>query len=69
VINLFENQSGLAGWHDHHDDLIKYCKTGKVEPAVALMREHIQELQNSIALDRRRPVSFDMLGVFGTGAE
>jgi DNA-binding GntR family transcriptional regulator len=68
VINLFENQSGLSDWHDHHDDLIKHCQTGNVAAAVALMREHIQELQNSIALDRRRPVSFDMLGVFGTGS-
>ena len=33
------------------------------------MQDHIRELENSIALDRRRPVSFDMVGVFGTGAE
>jgi DNA-binding GntR family transcriptional regulator len=66
VINLFENQSGLAGWHDHHGDLIRLCESGRVDAAVALKRDHIQELENSIALDRRRPVSFDMLGVFGT---
>lgn len=67
IINLFENQSGLAGWHDHHDDLIKFCKSRQVEAAVALMREHIRKLESSIALDRRRPVAFDMLGVFGKG--
>jgi DNA-binding GntR family transcriptional regulator len=65
IINLFDNRSGLAGWHDHHGDLIKLCKTRQVEPAVALMKEHIQELADSIALDSRRPVAFDMLGVFG----
>lgn len=65
IINLFENQSGLAGWHDHHDDLIRLCATRQVDAAVALMRDHIRELESSIALDRRRPVSFDMLGVFG----
>ena len=68
VINLFENQGGLAGWHDHHGDLIALCAQRRVEPAVALMREHIRELESSLALDRRRPVSFDMLGVFGTEA-
>ncbi|NKC23269.1 hypothetical protein HED50_21115 [Ochrobactrum oryzae] len=31
------------------------------------MREHIMELQEALALDRRRPVAFDMLGVFGRG--
>jgi DNA-binding GntR family transcriptional regulator len=68
IINLFENQTGLAGWHDHHDDLIRHCQTGDVDAAVALMREHIRELEGSLALDRRRPVAFDMLGVFGTDA-
>jgi hypothetical protein len=33
---------------------------------VALMKDHIRELADSIALDSRRPVAFDMLGVFGT---
>ncbi|MDX3809539.1 GntR family transcriptional regulator [Bosea thiooxidans] len=64
VLNLFENRDGLSGWHDHHDDLVNLCREGKVEPAVALMREHIRELEGSLALDRRRPVSFDMVGVF-----
>jgi DNA-binding GntR family transcriptional regulator len=66
IVNLFENQSGLAGWHDHHGDLIGLCAARKVKPAVALMRDHIRDLESSIALDRRRPVAFDMLGVFAT---
>jgi DNA-binding GntR family transcriptional regulator len=66
LINLFENQTGLSGWHDHHGDLIDHCERGEVAAAVALMRDHIRELESSLALDRRRPVSFDMLGVFGT---
>jgi DNA-binding GntR family transcriptional regulator len=65
VINLFENQLGMEGWHHHHDDLIKHCAAGEVDAAVALMRAHITELQDAISLDRRRPVAFDMLGVFG----
>lgn len=64
IVNLFDNQVGLAGWHDHHDDLIRHCAAGEVEAAVALMRAHILELQQSLALDRRRPVAFDMVGVF-----
>ena len=66
IVNLFDNQVGLAGWHDHHDDLIHHCASGNVDGAVKLMREHIVELQDSLALDRRRPVAFDMVGVFGT---
>ncbi len=68
VINLFDNRTGLTGWHDHHDDLIKLCATGQVTQAVAMMRCHIEELENSLALDSRRPVSFDMVGVFGAEA-
>ena len=30
------------------------------------MRQHILELKNSLVLDRRRPVAFDMVGVFAT---
>lgn len=69
IVNLFDNQVGLAGWHDHHDDLIGHCANGEVEPAVKLMRDHIVELREALVLDRRRPVAFDMLGVFGRGAE
>ncbi len=65
AINLFDNRSGLAGWHDHHGDIIALCRTRRVEAAVGLMRDHIRELADSIALDRRRPVAFDMVGVFG----
>jgi DNA-binding GntR family transcriptional regulator len=66
IINLFENRSSLAGWHHHHDDLITLCEGRRVDQAVALMRKHILEIESGIALDRRRPVSFDMLGVFAT---
>jgi DNA-binding GntR family transcriptional regulator len=69
VINLFDNRNGLAGWHNHHDDLINLCRARKVEAAVALMKDHIQELADSVALDRRRPVAFDMVGVFGTNVD
>lgn len=64
IVNLFENQAGLAGWHDHHDDLIGHCEAGRIEKAVTLMRAHIIELEEALALDRRRPVAFDMIGVF-----
>ena len=66
IVNLFDNQIGLAGWHDHHDDLIEHCAKGEVEQAVSLMRSHIAELEQGLALDRRRPVAFDMISVFGT---
>jgi DNA-binding GntR family transcriptional regulator len=65
LINLFENQSGLSGWHDHHGDLIDLCERRDVAAAVALMRDHIKEIEGGLALDRRRPVAFDMVGVFG----
>jgi hypothetical protein len=31
VINLFENQTGLAGWRDHHDELIQLCAGRKMK--------------------------------------
>jgi DNA-binding GntR family transcriptional regulator len=66
IVNLFENRNSLAGWHHDHADLIKSCKAKRVGAAVALMRKHILELERSIVLDRRRPVSFDMVSVFAT---
>ena len=66
AIALFDNRGGLAGWHDHHGDLIALCRTRQVEAAVTLMKDHIRELADSIALDSRRPVAFDMVGVFAT---
>lgn len=66
IVNLFDNQIGLAGWHDHHDDLIHHCACGEVEKAVSLMRDHIIEIQDALIFNRRRPVAFDMVGVFGT---
>lgn len=64
IVNLFDNHSGLAGWHDHHDDLIRLCASGDVDKAVSTMKEHILELREALDLDRRRPVAFDMVGVF-----
>ncbi len=64
IVNLFDNQTGLSGWHDHHDELIRHCAAGRVPQAVALMKAHIIELQDALVLDRRRPVAFDMMGVF-----
>ena len=66
VINLFENRNGLAGWHDHHGELIRLCAARRAKAAAALMSDHIRELERGIELDCRRTVSFDMLSVFGT---
>lgn len=64
VIGLFENETGLSCWHDHHRELVEHCRHGRVEEAIAEMKAHIRELAASIALDRRRPTSFDLSDVF-----
>jgi DNA-binding GntR family transcriptional regulator len=66
VIHLFENQLGLSSWHDHHDELISLCAKKQVDNAIAVMQRHIRELEDSLILERRRPVAFDMTGVFAT---
>jgi DNA-binding GntR family transcriptional regulator len=66
VISLFENRSGLAGWHDHHDELVRLCASRRIDAAVALMKEHICELEDGILLDSRRPTAFDPVRVFST---
>jgi hypothetical protein len=57
---------GRAVWHDHHDDPLQHCASGDVEKAVSFTRGPITEIQAGLALDRRRPVAFDMAGVFAT---
>lgn len=64
VISLFGNQDGLAGWHAHHDELVRLCRDREAEQAARLMRAHIVELETGLALDRH-PTTFDMIGVFG----
>ena len=64
VICLFGNQDGLAGWHAHHDDLVRLCRDRQVHAAADLMREHIRELEAGLALDQR-PKIFDMVVIFG----
>jgi DNA-binding GntR family transcriptional regulator len=54
IVDMFDNQLGMSGWHDHHDDLIELCEAGNVHRAVALMRGHILENRDALALDRRR---------------
>lgn len=64
IVDLFENQSGMTGWHDHHDDLIDLCRARKVDEAVALMREHILELRDGLALERRRATPLNLRDAF-----
>ncbi len=53
IVKPLRKQLGLAGWHDHHEDLIAHCEKHEVEKAVALMRDHIAEIRDALALDRR----------------
>lgn len=64
IVDLFENQTGMNCWHEHHDDLIDLCRARKAPEAVSLMREHIRELRDGLALDRRRATPLNLKDAF-----
>lgn len=66
IVDLFDNQTGMTCWHDHHNELIEHCRLRRVDQAVTLMREHILELKQSLALDRRRARPFNFVEAFPT---
>lgn len=64
IVDLFENQTGMTGWHDHHDELVDLCRARKADEAAAMMRTHVQELRDSINLHPRRATPHNLKDAF-----
>ncbi len=60
VVALYENRSGLAGWHDCHGDLVELVRLKRHRAAVALMRRHLAELESDLRLDHPAEDALDI---------
>jgi DNA-binding GntR family transcriptional regulator len=64
VVSLYENQDTMSCWHDDHGHFIKHLENRATAPACALMRKHLLEIEDSLALDRPSPPKFDLRAIY-----
>jgi len=64
VVSLYENQNTMSCWHDDHGLLMKHFETHNVGPATALMRKHLQDIEESLDLDRAQSAAFDLRAIY-----
>lgn len=65
VTSLYENASGLVCWHDDHHKLIEHLRAHQPKRAVDLMRRHLDDLEESLDLDRKMSSKTDLRTIFG----
>lgn len=53
VVSLYENQATMSCWHDDHRVLVKHLREHKIASAARLMREHIDEIEESLDFKRK----------------
>jgi len=53
VVSLYENQATMSCWHDDHRVLVRHLREHKVAAAARLMREHIDEIEESLDFRRK----------------
>jgi DNA-binding GntR family transcriptional regulator len=64
VVALYENQNTMMCWHDDHAVFLKLLETNRVKPAVALMRKHLEHVEQSLDLERRPDTRFDLRAIY-----
>ncbi|HUN96488.1 MAG TPA: FCD domain-containing protein, partial [Bradyrhizobium sp.] len=64
VVSLYENQNTMSCWHDDHGQFIKHLETHAVTPAVTFMRKHLQHVEESLNLGKRKPSRFDLRAIY-----
>jgi DNA-binding GntR family transcriptional regulator len=68
VVSLYENQNTMSCWHDDHGLFIRHLEARNAAPAVALMRKHLQDIEESLALDKPSPAPFDLRAIYAPAA-
>ncbi|MDB5967329.1 MAG: hypothetical protein JWQ72_3829 [Polaromonas sp.] len=65
VTSLYDNASGMVCWHDDHHKLIEHLRAHQPKKAVDLMRRHLDDLEESLDLDRKMGRKTDLRAIFG----
>lgn len=67
VTSLYDNVSEMGCWHDDHGKLIEHLRAHRTKKAVDLMRRHLDDLEESLNLDRKVSDKTDLRAIFGQG--
>lgn len=65
VTSLYENAGEMGCWHDDHHKLIEHLRAHQPKRAVDLMRRHIDDLEESLDLDREINGKANLRAIFG----
>jgi DNA-binding GntR family transcriptional regulator len=65
VTSLYENASEMGCWHDDHHKLIEHLRGHQPKRAIELMRTHIDNLEESLHLDRKISNKTNLRAIFG----
>jgi DNA-binding GntR family transcriptional regulator len=69
VTSLYENASGMGCWHNDHQKLIEYLRAHQSKRAIDLMRRHLDDLEESLDLDRKISNKTNLRAIFGLSGE
>jgi DNA-binding GntR family transcriptional regulator len=65
VTSLYENASEMGCWHDDHKKLIEHLRSHQPKRAIDLMRRHLDDLEESLDLDRKINNKTNLRAIFG----
>lgn len=65
VTSLFENVTGLGCWHNDHQKIIEHLRDHQPKRAIDLMRRHLDDLEESLDLNRKISKKTNLRAIFG----
>ena len=65
VTSLFENATGLGCWHNDHQKIIEHLRDHQPKRAIDLMRRHLDDLEESLDLNRKVSKKTNLRAIFG----
>lgn len=65
VTSLFENAAGLGCWHNDHQKIIEHLRDHQPNLAIDLMRRHLDDLEESLDLNRKISKKTNLHAIFG----
>jgi DNA-binding GntR family transcriptional regulator len=69
VTSLYENASSMGCWHNDHQKLIEHLRAHQPKRAIDLMRRHLDDLEESLDLDRKISKKTNLRAIFELDAD
>ena len=64
VVSLYQIPDVMSCWHEDHRAMLKHLEQHRAAAAVALMRRHLANVEESLDLNRRRNERFDLRAIY-----